>query len=123
MPGPQSYFGVFWAAIDGQNRLDFYSGATLLKTFSASDFSGLSNAYKGNPNNGQDSCERFIYLNFTATAGTQFDRIVFRNIDTSTGFESDNHAILSGVPEPSTSGLLLAGLGVMGMLARRRRGR
>ncbi len=44
--GPQSYFGMWWSAADVNNTLQFYSGGTLLATYTtASLFSGVGNSY------------------------------------------------------------------------------
>ena len=119
----QSYFGLFWGAGDSQNRLEFYNGVTLVQTVQVSDyFASLSNAYFGNPNNGQNTAEKYAFLNFTSNnVNTNFNRIVFRNVDASTGFETDNHTILAGVPEPSSIALMIAGLGMVAIARRRRR--
>lgn len=120
----QSFFGLYWAAGDAQNSLEFFNGATLLATFTTSQVNaGLSSAYNGNPNTGQDLTEKFVYLDFTSNAlGTNFNRVVFLNNGTGTGFETDNHSILAsaGVPEPSTYAFMLGGLGLIGLMVRRR---
>ena len=121
---PQSYFGLLWNALDSENSLTLYNGSTALMTFNASTFSSLSSLYKGNPSGaykGQDSGEDFFFLNIFGTSGTTFTSVVFSNSGTGTGFESDNHTILaSTVPEPSTYGMLFAGLSALGIAARRR---
>lgn len=118
--GPADYFGMWWSAIDGQNQLDLYSGATLVGHFDSTNLPAFSGAYFGNPNNGLNTGEPYAYVNFSGTAGTTFDRIVFTN-PSSTGFESDNHSI-HGVPEPSA--LLMGGAAsVFGLVALRRRTR
>ena len=38
-------------------------------------------------------------------------------------FETDNHAFISAVPEPETYAMLLAGLGLMAVIARRKTSR
>ncbi len=128
----KTYFGMWWSAGDAANVLDFYSGGSLVATFNVNTVTAsLSSAYKGNPDSaflGQDAGEYFVYLNFTGTGGTTFDKIVFNNA-TSSGFESDNHSVYSGditkipgtvvgaVPEPSTvvaGALLLLPFGLHG---------
>jgi hypothetical protein len=88
-------------------------------------FIGNDRAYFGNPNTGQNRSEPYAYLNFYGEAGTTFDRIVFSNTNTSSGFETDNHsvALLSGkdrsgtpidsvvtVPEPASILTVLMGI-------------
>ena len=121
---PQTFFGLLWNAMDAQNSLTINTngGST---TYTSANFTGLSNAYKGNPGNtSQDSGEFFVYLDFSGTLGTTFNSVTFSNSGTSTGFETDNHSILaSTVPEPSTYGMLFAGFAALAIAARRRSAR
>lgn len=128
---PQTFFGLYWQAADGLNQLQFYRGANLLRSFNSTEvFSGLSQAYYANPNNGLNSVERYAYINFFATNGTSFDRVVFNNAGFGTGFETDNHSILApviekpllntaDVPEPAT--LALTGAAFIAFALYRRR--
>lgn len=128
---PQTFFGLYWQAADGLNELQFYRGSNLLRSFNSAEvFSGLSQAYFGNPNNGLNNVERFAYINFFAVKGSSFDRIVFNNPGFVTGFETDNHSILapvierpflnaSDVPEPAT--LALTGAAFIALALYRRR--
>jgi hypothetical protein len=53
---PQRYFGMWWSAGDPNNVLKFFSGSTLLETFTTADVVNFINkqpnksAYNGNPN-------------------------------------------------------------------------
>ena len=140
---PERYFGLDWSAGDAYNELDFYSGNTLLQKFTTADvinFIGKQSnaqAYYSNPNQqfkGQDSTEPFAFLNFFAdpnNTSVTFNKIVFINNSTGTGFESDNHTVassykttsgtvISRVPEPSAA-LGLAMIAGIGMLSQRRK--
>jgi hypothetical protein len=91
----------------------------------------LTPAYYSNPNPppGRNPSEPYVYLNFTGTGGTVFDKVVFNNPSNS-GFESDNHSVYDQeitppgtiVPEPST---WMAGIGLcvamLGTVVQRRR--
>lgn len=102
---PQDYLGMWWSAGDGKNVLKFYSGSTLLATFTTATLisSGyLTSAYYGNPNSaflGQDGTEPFDYLDFTGIGGQTFTSVEFDNTLT-TGFEMDNLSVSSSVTTP-----------------------
>jgi hypothetical protein len=97
-----SYFGMWWSAGDGGNVLDFYSGATKIFTFNSSVMGGLSSSYNGNPNSGfsgQNSSQKYAFINFFIQSGSQIDKIVARG----SNFESDNWTL-----RDPAYGLLLA---------------
>ena len=84
-----SYFGMWWSAGDSGNILDFYSGATKIFTFTSSVLDGLSTSYNGNPNSafrGQNSTQKYAYINFFVQSGEQIDKVIARG----SNFESDN---------------------------------
>jgi hypothetical protein len=84
-----SYFGMWWSAGDSGNILDFYSGATKIFTFTSSVLDGLSASYNGNPNSafrGQNSAQKYAYINFFVQSGEQIDKVIARG----SNFESDN---------------------------------
>ena len=84
-----SYFGIWWSAGDSGNILDFYSGATKIFTFTSSVLDGLSTSYNGNPNSafrGQNSSQKYAYINFFVQSGEQIDKVIARG----SNFESDN---------------------------------
>jgi hypothetical protein len=113
--GLQSYFGLYWMAIDGQNELQFYNNGNLVQTFFSNTIQALlvnPDAYLGNPNNGLDPTEHFAYVNFHADASSSFDEVVFSNFNTGTGFETDNHSI-AAVPEPGA--YVIPVLGLLGL--------
>jgi outer membrane autotransporter protein len=100
LTAPQRYFGFWWSAGDAKDVISFYSGNTLVETFSTSeiinfiDTQGKNSGYNGNPNNGKANGQPFAFLNFYAdpsNPGVTFDRIVFSN--EGSGFQADNDTI------------------------------
>jgi hypothetical protein len=93
---PASYFGLWWSAGDGSNKLNFYLSGNLVASFGTSILSSLSAEYDGNPNHGefyqQNSGEKYAFVNFYGANGFTFDKI--ESIDGDYGyFESDNWTI------------------------------
>ncbi len=125
---PKTYFGLWWSAGDASNKLDFYDPSNaLLGSYVIGDIIPfLSSAYLGNPVTGENKGEYYAYLDFTTTAGSQIDRVVFGNV-TASGFESDNHSVFdkpitppgNPIPDSGSTFSLLAGAAVLLGLARR----
>lgn len=103
-----SYFGFLWGSPDAYNTVSFYDGATLLGAFDGS-------AVLVPPNGNQSFSS---YFNVFAGAGEAITRVEFSS--TTNAFETDNHAFTAAVPEPESYAMLLAGLGLLGAMARRR---
>ena len=145
--GGLNYFGYWLSALDRGNQVRFYTGNRLLFTFDPQDVINAVNinadpgAYYGNPNPqfaGQNTGEPYIFLNFFNDGGS-FDKVVFAETPAGGGYESDNHTVgrfltrgtgtsvlitsgqTPGVPEPGTWAMLIAGFGLTGLVARRRR--
>ncbi len=125
-PDGVNYFGYWLSALDAGNQVTISRGGTTLLTFNPTDvltLVGSSGPYFGNPNNGQNSGEPYVFLNFFDTTGT-FDKISFAESPAGGGYESDNHTVgfatgISGtpvpaVPELTTWAMLVLGLGFVG---------
>ncbi|MDP3818946.1 MAG: FxDxF family PEP-CTERM protein [Methylotenera sp.] len=111
--GLQSYFGYYGGSPDDYNFVDFYNGQNKIATFDGITLANLASVtHDGDQSVGS-------YWNFTAgNSGDYFNSVVLRSA--SNAFETDNHAVLA-VPEPETYAMMLAGLGLMGFVARRRK--
>lgn len=123
-----SYFGYYGGSPDSYNSLEFWNGATEVASFTGTQLAAAADT-RANGN------QRFgAYWNFTAANSDEwFDTV--KMISTLPAFETDNHAVLfaveelplqtfsvlSPVPEPQTYAMMLAGLGLMGFMAHRRR--
>jgi hypothetical protein len=59
------------------------------------------------------------YFNVTTGTGPLIASVSFTA--SQNAFETDNHAFLSPIPEPETYAMMLAGLGLLGFMARRRK--
>jgi hypothetical protein len=109
-----SYFGFYMGSPDDYNSLSLYNGATLLKTYTGVDFAALIGA----PANGNQSVGLYVNI-FASNASEYFNGVRFSS--TTNAFETDNHAVLAAIPEPQTYAMMLAGLGLVGFMVRRRR--
>lgn len=115
-----SYFGLWWSAGDPGNVLNFYNGSTLVAHFTTQNLiDNLPSAYKGNPNKtfaGQDSAEGFAFINFYATVGTSWDKVIFSNTGSS-GFESANDTVdYSWAPGDAEPGIGLEQVNAAGVV-------
>jgi hypothetical protein len=133
-----NYFGFYLSALDSGNIVNFFKAGSLVYSFTPtqvlSTLSTLgSGNYFGNPASsfaGQNGAQPYAFLNFY-DQGDTFDSIQFSQGLAGAGYESDNHTFgtylsiggtpISPVPEPETYALMLAGLGLVAMAARRRK--
>lgn len=130
---PVSYLGFWWSAADPNNVFTLYNGRDPLLTMTNQTLMNAlgscraSNAYCGNPNNGQDPGELFAYVNIWGANGLTFTAARFHQMNDSGGFEFDNVAYMddpvgdppSSVPEPGTWGFAGLGFVAISMLAKR----
>ncbi|MEJ0037496.1 MAG: PEP-CTERM sorting domain-containing protein [Gammaproteobacteria bacterium] len=109
-----NYFGLYWGSIDDYNWITFYNGDTQLATITGTDV-----IQSGTSLGDQVAAGSNRYVNFFLN-DMWFDHIVFGTGNYA--FESDNHAFGQvSVPEPGMLALLVAAMGGM-FLMRRRRG-
>ncbi len=93
---------------------DMFNSLTVNSTGSGQVFTATSLGFP--VTNGDQSFNQAVQ--FTALAGAKITSLVFSSSDNA--FESANFSI-TPIPEPETYALMMAGLGVMGFVARRRR--
>jgi hypothetical protein len=106
-----TYFGFLWGSPDGYNKVTFWNGSNKLGSFNGSAVL--------QPPNGNQSFASFF--NVKTTGSDVITKVTFAS--TGMAFETDNHAFITAVPEPETYAMLLAGLGLMGAIVRRRTSR
>lgn len=120
-----NYFGLWGSALDGNNTVELYNGATLIGSYALqSTLASLTNsnsAYYGNPFGGGNSGEAYAFFNFVSDSA--FNRIRLLQ-NGGGGFEFDNLTIgtasVSAAPEPTTWAMMLIGFGAIGWSLRRR---
>jgi len=110
---PQNYLGLLWGSVDANNNyLTFYDSAqNVIGTVLGTAIAGVDG---GGDQNGT------AYVNITST--TPFSSVVVNTTGTRGlwSFEFDDVAYAMVVPEPTSSVLLIAGLGVLGLGLRRK---
>jgi hypothetical protein len=105
------YYGFLWGSSDSYNTVTF-------SVFDGTNTNQVSLTGLAVPSGtGNQSVSR--YLNFFAGSGETITGVSFAS--SQNAFETDNHAYsVTAVPEVETYAMMLAGLGLMGTIARRR---
>jgi hypothetical protein len=104
-----NYVGFLWGSVDTYNTVRFFDGASEIAAFKGGNGGlGVNEVPQGDGNQAVAQ-----YFNFFAPSITS---VKFES--GGNAFEIDN---VSAVPEPGTYALMLAGLGALGFMAKRRK--
>lgn len=109
--GGVNYVSFLWGSPDAYNQLEVDTTGGAPVHFDAASVGFL-------PANGNQGVAE--YVQFVADPGVMITGLTFTNSPSVNAFETSNYSI-TPVPEPETYALMLAGLGVVGFVARRRR--
>ena len=109
--GGVGFISFLWGSPDVYNKLTVTSTGGLTQLFDSTNITFASTT--GNQAYSQ-------YVQFTGLNGAKITSLSFNNVPSTDAFESANYSI-TPVPEPETYALLLAGLGAVAFVARRRR--
>ncbi len=113
--GPIAKISFYWGSIDGYNDL-YVLDANGNQLFHANG-SGVVDPANGGQ--GDPATNRLVTLDFSGLDMTKAATLKFTS--SQNAFEFDKLAILSAVPEPSTWGMMIVGLGAVGFSMRRRK--
>lgn len=109
--GGVGFISFLWGSPDLYNKLTVTSTGGFTQVFDSTNITFAST-------NGNQTYSQ--YVQFTGLAGSKITQLSFNNVPTLDAFETANYSI-TPVPEPETYALLLAGLGAVAFVARRRR--
>ena len=108
-----NYFGYYGGSPDLYNSIELWHSGLLVGSFSGATLA----AAIPHPADGNQSVGAYVNIS-ASNASEYFDTI--KILSTSNAFETDNHAVTQ-VPEPESYAMFMAGLGLMGFIARRRK--
>ena len=109
--GGVGFISFLWGSPDVYNKLTVTSTGGFTQVFDSTNITFAST-------NGNQAYSQ--YVQFTGLNGAKITSLSFNNVPSTDAFESANYSI-TPVPEPETYALLLAGLGAVAFVARRRR--
>lgn len=109
--GGVGFISFLWGSPDLYNKLTVTSTGGFTQVFDATNIAFASTT-------GDQAYSQ--YVQFTGLAGSRITQLTFNNVPAIDAFETANYSV-TPIPEPETYALLLAGLGAVAFVARRRR--
>lgn len=112
LTGQLTSLSFYLGSLDDYNTISFYSGATLIDSFTGDQLT-IPDPANGDQAAGNTNRRYF----FTFGAADNVNRVVFASTEPAFEFD-DIAAAVSGVPEPSTWAMMILGFGLVGFMLR-----